>query len=253
MNENDLSGHETLFEDESPKLKQAKIYFEKAKELHKKGETETALKLLDKSLTCDPTNIGYYSVKIMWYRQLKKPREVLKVYDDLINMDPNDPSLYRYKAEYLINTLKNNKMALDVINRGLVIDPKNEALLIRKVEILRCLGEMNALVSSSKLTRDWLEYIRVSVSEEIPSAIYSEKKYWGKFESSKTERVFVWAMVGKNIITLYMGLDPNTEPDVERGSSQWPRFKSVFRIDSEGKLDRAIEIITQAYNYDLIS
>ncbi len=146
---NETSGQKALSEDESPNLKQAKIYFEKSKELHKKGKSKKALRLLNKSIITDlnnPNIFGYYCVKILWLRRMKKYREESKVYDDLIKLYPNDSSFYLHKAEILTLKLKNYELALDVINKGLTIDPKNQTLLIRKVELLKYLGRFEEIL-----------------------------------------------------------------------------------------------------------
>ncbi len=110
---------------------------------------------------------------------------------------------------------------------------------------------MDTIINSSELTQDWLTKIRVGIDEAFLSVNYDEKKYWAKFESPITNRVFAWLYIGRKKINLFIGLDPDIEPDVEPSSSQWKRFKSIFRIDSDKKIRRAIDLIIHTFNHDL--
>ena len=110
---------------------------------------------------------------------------------------------------------------------------------------------MDTIINSSNLTRDWLANIKSGVNKKIQSIIYSEVKYWAKFESGITNRVIAWLNPNKNSIRLFIGLDPDEEPDIRISPSQWKRFESLFRIDSEKKIDRAIELIIQSFDLDI--
>ena len=110
---------------------------------------------------------------------------------------------------------------------------------------------MDKIIASSKLTRSWLENIKTEVSKAIPSIVYNEVISWAKFKSPITNRVIAWLNPGKKQIRLFMSLEANMEPDIKRSSSQWKKFKSIFRIDSEKKINRAIELIIQTFNYDI--
>ena len=110
---------------------------------------------------------------------------------------------------------------------------------------------MDTIINSSNLTRDWLAKIESGVIKKNKTIIYSEVKYWAKFESGITHRVIAWLNPNKNSIRLFIGLDPDEEPDIIEGPSQWKRFESLFRINTEKKIDRAIELIIQSYNLDI--
>ena len=110
---------------------------------------------------------------------------------------------------------------------------------------------MNSIINSSNLTLDWLDKIQSGVNKEIQSITYGEVKYWAKFISGNTERVIAWLNPNKNSIRLFIGLDPDEEPDIKRSPSQWKRFKSLFRIDSEKKIKRAIELIIESFDFDI--
>lgn len=112
---------------------------------------------------------------------------------------------------------------------------------------------MSTLINSSPLTHSWLVKIKAGVNKEVPSALYDEVKYWTKFLSPITNRVFAWLQLSKKRISLFIGLDRDLEPDLERSSSHWKRFKSVFSVYSEKKAYRAIDLIIQTYNYDVKS
>jgi len=109
---------------------------------------------------------------------------------------------------------------------------------------------MSTLIDSSRLTRDWLTKIKVGVDSHVPSIIYDEVKYWAKFKNPNSNRVIAWLNPSKSSVRLFLKLDPDLEPDIKKSTSQWKNFPSIYRIDSENKVSRAIELVVLSFQYD---
>ncbi len=145
----------------------------------------------------------------------------------------------------LMDSYKNPKSLEAIIGKSMretngQLDPEMTRLILDRV------------VSSSATTRNWLELIRKGVEKKYPDIGFDLTKYWAKFTKPKINTVFVYLKPTSNMIRIFLPLDFNTEKDLDESPStkSWGAiYKSTYRIDSEEKIDKAIELIIKSYTY----
>ena len=98
----------------------------------------------------------------------------------------------------------------------------------------------------------WFDKIWKECEELIPEIKIGETEKWFKLFSLKTNRVFVWLKVGKNVISLYLPIPLDMDRDLlpAKTSGSWGKFESRYRLDALEKIPKAIDLILKAYKYD---
>jgi len=114
--------------------------------------------------------------------------------------------------------------------------------------------EMDSLITSSPTTLQWLRKIRFEIEKRIPSLTYGESKYWASFKSPKTNRNISYLNPQKSQIRLFTRLELSYCSSLQPAPSSggWAEeFPSLFVIRTEDMVEKAIELITKSYEYDL--
>jgi len=98
----------------------------------------------------------------------------------------------------------------------------------------------------------WFHKIWIECKSSMPEIILDETEVWHKIISPITERVFVWAKVGVNVVSLYLPLPLESDEELldAKTSGPWRKFESRYRIDAADKIPKAIELIKRAYTLD---
>ena len=113
---------------------------------------------------------------------------------------------------------------------------------------------MDKLVTSSKMTLEWLTRIKSEVLDAKPFLRYQESKYWATFRSPETERNICHLQPQKNKIRLFTRLDANADSELLETPStgNWGRqYPSLFLVRSEQATSKAIELVLRSYECDL--
>jgi hypothetical protein len=113
---------------------------------------------------------------------------------------------------------------------------------------------LNNIVNSHPETRSWLELIISGVAEQIPQLEYKESKYWGAFKNLTTHRNVVYLQPTKKQIRLHLRLPMTFDQELEEtsASKQWAQTcPSLFRVQSEFDVEKAVSLVIASYNYDL--
>jgi hypothetical protein len=113
---------------------------------------------------------------------------------------------------------------------------------------------MDKLITSSPTTLKWLGVIKSKVAREMPSLIYKDSKYWTSFKNPETERNFVFLQPQKNQIRLFTKLNTSFDNSLQitPSTSQWAEtYPSIFLIQTEKLIDKAVKFIIDSYKRDL--
>lgn len=112
---------------------------------------------------------------------------------------------------------------------------------------------MNPLIESSDLTRQWLKIIEERVREIRPELSYSEAQNYAKFKNPNTNRNIAYLNPTSNQIRLFLrlGLDAGNDLEITPSTFRWAdMYPSLFKIDRENKIERAIDLIIRSYEQD---
>lgn len=113
---------------------------------------------------------------------------------------------------------------------------------------------MDKLITSSPKTLKWLSIMKSRVVMEIPSLSYRESKYWASFRNSETNRNVVYLQPQKNQIRLFTKLSISFDSSLQitPSTNQWAEtFPSIYLIQTEDTIDKAVNLIVNSYNKDL--
>lgn len=130
---------------ERKKNSNVKLIFNKVKSLARKGKFKRALRLLKRVIRLEPEDPLFYYVKAYFLSSLKKYKKLVNVYDQLIEIDPDNISLYHEKTKILINNLNDYSKALKVIKKGLAINPTHKKMWILNIKVLGHLRKFNEI------------------------------------------------------------------------------------------------------------
>lgn len=136
----------------------ANKYFEDSKFCSRNNNLKRALKCINKAIKYSPENEIFYIMKIYYLLRMKKYKRALKPIESLIELSPENLTNYREKADILMDHLKDYNEALKVIDRGLLIDPKDSDLLNKKMQALIKLGRLEDIL-------ELISYDRVPVDQ----------------------------------------------------------------------------------------
>ncbi len=109
---------------------------------------------------------------------------------------------------------------------------------------------MDKLITSSPLSRGWLNQIISEVKKRISSVRYEESKHYAVLKSSAPGRAFVQLNPQPNQIRLFTPFDPSYDTVLKPSHSSWKRYPSVFVIKAEDTIDKAIDLIIRSYEED---
>ena len=109
---------------------------------------------------------------------------------------------------------------------------------------------MDKLITSSSITRQWLNNIVSEVKKRISSVRYKESKHYASLKNSATGKIFVHLNPQPHQIRLFTPLDQLYDTVLRPSRSGWKHFLSVFVIKSEDMIDKAIDLIISSYEED---
>ena len=107
------------------------------------------------------------------------------------------------------------------------------------------------LIESSPKMRGWLRELRRYVEARNPMLSFSAVRYWAKFSS--VHRAVAQLQVRKNIIKLFLRLDPSADPllSPSPNTGGWEiAFPSVFRLELEEDIPLAADFIQRSFLVD---
>ena len=99
------------------------------------GNNELAVKDRNTVINLDPNNKTNYMDKMWDYYSESKYNEVIEVINKMILMFPNDPEIYRTKANTHMFLLE-NELAIESYSKAIELDPKNGFLYMQKGDFL---------------------------------------------------------------------------------------------------------------------
>jgi len=109
------------------------------------------------------------------------------------------------------------------------------------------------LITSSPITLQWLNKIRLGIEQRCSFLEYGEAKYYSSFSSLRTNRNVAYLQPQKTQIRLFVRLDPSYDDSLRSTPStgNWAEmYPSIFVIKSEDMVEKAIELIISSYEYD---
>ncbi len=115
-------------------------------------------------------------------------------------------------------------------------------------------ARVEILVRSPPETRNWLELIITGVATNTSQLEYVKSQFWGTFRNSATRRNVVYVQPTRKQIRLHMHLPLSYDDNLEAtsASKHWAKTcPSLFRVKSEADIEKAISLITGAYQFDL--
>lgn len=163
-----------------------------------------------------------------------------------------------WKEEALKSKIKEEVVNILIGNLGFAVskeggDRKRKARRRDVEEHIVEVLDMDTLVESSRKTLKWLNKIKTKVEGRISSLTYEPKKYWAIFKSKGTNRNVCQLNPSANQIRLLTKLHPTDDYELEPSSAteEWfETYPSLFVIESEQDIEKAIELIIRSWIND---